>query len=168
MQIYYPFNSLSCKPVSLVFLSYTCGHKEYCMIAHVIYLYLFVSLNSYACYVAFLALNSVLSGNAACAYKTLSQNPCHLCPPYLPIYGIFLQLQIIFSCATFKIFKILLFVSLFLISWGSSRELVITCDKQGHFPPFHPVLMVYVLTWICRQRLKQNINIIIVQEIGNR
>ena len=52
--------------------------------------------------------NSVLSGNAACASKTLSQNPCHLCPPYLPICGIFLPLQVNLSCATFKLFKIVI------------------------------------------------------------
>ena len=73
---------------------------------------------------------------------------CHLYPPYLPTCGISLPLQVNFSSAIFKIFKILLFVPLFLSSWGSSKKFVITCDRQGHFPPFHPVLMVYVLTWI--------------------
>ena len=65
-----------------------------------------------------------------------AKNLCHVCPPYLPTCGISLPLQVNFSCAIFKIFKILLFVPLFLSPWGSSKKLVITCDRQGHFPPF--------------------------------
>ena len=67
------------------------------------------------------SLNSVLRGNASCASKTLSQNPCQLCPPYLPIMWYFLPFQVNTSCATFKLFKsyYLLFVSMFYSSWGS-------------------------------------------------
>ena len=82
-----------------------------------------------------------------------------ICPPYLPICGIFLPLQVFFSCATFKIFKILLFVSLFLSSWGSSRELDITCDKQGHFLPFTRCWWITSSTESTREQLKQHIKI---------
>ena len=46
----------------------------------------------------------------------------------------FLPFQVNLSCAIFKNFTILLFVSLFLSSWGSNGELDITRDEQGHFP----------------------------------
>ena len=42
--------------------------------------------------------------------QTLSQNPCHLCPPYLPTMWYFLPFQVNTSCATFKTFKIFLFL----------------------------------------------------------
>ena len=63
----------------------------------------------------------VLRGNASRASKTLSQNPCQLCPPYLPIMWYFLPFQVNTSCATFKRFKSYysLFVSMFYSSWGS-------------------------------------------------
>ena len=40
--------------------------------------------------------------------QNLSQNPCHLCPPYLPTMWYFLPFQVNISCATFKLFKTLL------------------------------------------------------------
>src|SRR5215218_7088573 len=57
----------------------------------------------------------VLRGNASRASKTLSQNLCRLCPPYLPTMWYFLPFQVNTSCATFKQFKsyYLLFVSMF-------------------------------------------------------
>ena len=39
---------------------------------------------------------SVLRGNGSCTSKTLSQNPCHLCPPYLPIMWCFSPFQVNF------------------------------------------------------------------------
>ena len=71
----------------------------------------------------------------------------------------FLPRQVNLLCATFKIFKIPLFMSLFLSSWGSSRELVITCDKQGHSPLFTRCWWFTSSLELTRERLKQNINI---------
>ena len=84
---------------------------------------------------------------------------CHVCPPYLPTCGISLPLQVKFSCAIFKTFKILLFVPLFLSSWGSSRKLDITCDKQGHFPPLTRCWWFTSSLEFTREWLKKNINI---------
>ena len=78
---------------------------------------------------------------------------CHLCPPYLPTCGISLPLQVNLSCDTFKTFKIFLFVSLFLSSWD------ITCDKQGHFPPFTRCWWFTSSVESTQESLKQNINI---------
>ena len=61
---------------------------------------------------------------------------CHLCPPYLPKCGICLPLKVKFSCATFKLSKYSFFVSLFLAHGEVVRKLVISCVKQGYFPPF--------------------------------
>ena len=47
----------------------------------------------------------VSRGNASHTSNTLSQNPCHLSPPYLPIMWYFLPFQVNTSCATFKLFK---------------------------------------------------------------
>ena len=69
-----------------------------------------------------------------------------MCSSDLTYAWYFLPFQVNLSCAIFKKFKILLYVPLFLSSWGSSRELYITCGKQGHFLPFHPVSMDYVFT----------------------
>ena len=41
-----------------------------------------------------LAKISVLSGNTACASKSLEPSFLHECPPYLPICGIYLPFQV--------------------------------------------------------------------------
>ena len=40
----------------------------------------------------------------------LRPNLCHLCPPYLPTTWYFLPFQVNTSCATFKLFKLLLLI----------------------------------------------------------
>ena len=49
-------------------------------------------------------------------------------------------------CYLYSYSKCSFYVSVF-SSWGSSRELDITCDSKVISPLFHPVLMDYVLTW---------------------
>ena len=62
--------------------------------------------------------------------NTLSQNPCHLCPPYLPTMWYFLPFQVNTSCATFKQFKsyYLLFVSTI-----PTYYMVFLCHSKVHY-----------------------------------
>ena len=48
---------------------------------------------------------------------------------------------------------------LFLSSRGSSTELDITCDKQGHFPPFTQCRWFTSSLESTREKFKKNINL---------
>ena len=50
----------------------------------------------------------VLSMSSTRASNYQKPKVCQMCPPYLPICGISPPLQVNFSCATFKLFKIVI------------------------------------------------------------
>ena len=67
---------------------------------------------------SFATLHPVLSMSSTRASNSQKPKFCQMCPPYLPISGISPPLQVNFSCATFKTFKIIKHV---LCSYFSSR-----------------------------------------------
>ena len=114
--------------------------------------YIFVCFPQLLCLLPSLASQKpVLRGNTSRASKTLNQNPCHLCPPYLPICGISPPLQVNCSCATFKTFKTTKHVlcSCF-SSWGSSLKFIMSYVKKSSSPSFSQGVWDLCSSYYCR------------------
>ena len=136
MHIYYPIDLLCLQNLHVYVLRidvlcWKGRHLQYLMFYIIAWFYICLHLSTWSvCHEAFASQNLVPSMITTRASKS-EPKTFHRCPPYLPICGISLPLQVNFSCAIFKTFKIIKHgLSSCFSSWGSSLEFIMSHVKQ--------------------------------------